>query len=55
MLNPKYRRKDIQLGYRLQYKALLENDVSIYEIKYFNDAGIEEVVGKVELENPLIK
>ena len=33
----------------------IENDVSIYEIKYFNDAGIEEVVGKVELENPLIK
>ena len=26
VLNPKYRRKDIQLGYRLQYKALLEND-----------------------------
>ena len=26
VLNPKYRRKDIASGYRLQYKALLEND-----------------------------
>lgn len=26
VLNPKYRRKDIYEGYRLQYKAFLEND-----------------------------
>ena len=26
VLNPKYRRRDICLGYRLQYKAFLEND-----------------------------
>lgn len=26
VLNPKYRKKDIYEGYRLQYKAMLEND-----------------------------
>lgn len=33
----------------------VDNEVTSYEIKYFNQDGKEESVGKLELANPLIK